>query len=130
MEKYIYFRTVTSFGADDSAADSVAFPVSNFVGILPKNTSDGTAANTLTLSFKSIKNMKGAGQNSEVILTDNVNLTITPGKSLQVIKAIMGAIHGHSTSGGFVTIADDVLGTTIDPGITACGIINVLAALS
>ena len=130
MEKYIYFRTVTSLPADDSAADSVAFPLSSFIGILPKNTSDGTAADTLTLSFKSVKNIKGAGQNSEVIRTDNVNLTITPGKSLQVIKAVMAAIHGHSTSAGFVTIADDVLGTTIDPGITSCGTINIQAALS
>ena len=130
MEKYIYFRTVTSSGADDDSAASVAFPASSFVGILPVNTSNGTAADTLTLAFKSVKNIKGAGQNGEVIRTDNVNLTITPGKSLQVIKAIMAAIHGHSTSAGFVTIADDLLGTTIDPGVTSCGTINVFAALS
>ena len=134
MEKYLYFRTVSAITDDDDSAASAAFPVSSFIGIIPSNTSNGEAADLLTLSFKPMKNMRGAGQNGEKILTDAVTLNITPGKSLQVIKAIMAAVHGHSTADGFITVADDVSFTRIDSGIVvgpgSGGNVAVRASLS
>ena len=133
MERYFYFRTQATIGDDDDKAQSLMVPVSKLAGMLSSNSgADGTAADELTLFFESVNNIKGAGQNGEIIIKDTVLLNITAGKSLQVIKAISEAMAGHKHDDGVIVVADDLstAATVLDTGITTCGAITVAAALS
>ena len=133
MRKYFYFRTEADEDADDDKAVSAMVPVDKLRGVIPTNSgSAGTAADEVTLFFDSAINMAGAGQNGEIIIQDSVLLSITEGKSLQVIKAIGEAITGHKHSDGVIVVADDLStnAVVLDTGITSCGAITVAAALS
>ena len=139
MRKYFYFRTEADEDDDDDKARSAMIPVDRFRGAIPTNGSAGTAANTVTLFFDSALNMKGAGQNGEIIIADTVALTVTVGKAKDVCIAIAEAANGHPHSDGVVVIADDATtdydGTTksakyVHSGITACGAITQAAALA
>ena len=139
MRKYFYFRTEADEDADDDKARSAMIPVDSFRGAIPTNSSGGTAANVVTLFFDSALNMKGAGQNGEIIIADTVVLNVTVGKAKDVCVAIAEAANGHPHSDGVVVIADDATtdydGTTkaavyVHSGITSVGAITQAAALS
>ena len=144
MKKYFYFRTVADQDDDDAAADSLMVPVENLVGIEPHNSSNGTAANNLRLYFKSLNN-DYTPTTTDFIIRDIVNISITAGKSKQVIEALGNAMAGGIHTDGIITVADDVTTTyltssagadetvsavTLDSGITACGDITIGAAWS
>tara|TARA_Y100000361_G_scaffold137197_1_gene138435 strand:- start:450 stop:1205 length:756 start_codon:yes stop_codon:yes gene_type:complete len=135
MEKnsWLYFNTE----ADDDnvgASTNCCFPAKNLVGMTP------TADGTLTLNFKSMKNVSSAA-------TDTVALTLGSANThLDVMKTITRAINNtRPTFDGFVTVADDL--TTIVGGaagtatteyvtsgsqetgtISACGTIDIAVA--
>jgi len=135
MEKnaWLYFNTE----ADDDnvgASTNCCFPAKNLVGMTP------TADGTLTLNFKSMKNVSSAA-------TDTVALTLGAANThLDVMKTISRAINNTRPSfDGFVTVADDL--TTIVGGaagtataeyvttgsqetgtISACGTIDIAVA--
>ena len=139
MRKYFYFRTEADEDDDDDKARSAMIPVDRFRGAIPTNGSAGTAANVVTLFFDSALNMKGAGQNGEIIISDTVVLNVTVGKAKDVCIAIAEAANGHPHSDGVVVIADDAttdfdgstkLAVYVHPGITSCSTITQAAALS
>jgi hypothetical protein len=139
MRKYFYFRTEADEDDDDDKARSAMIPVDRFRGAIPTNGSAGTAANRISLFFDSAVNMKGAGQNGEIIISDTVVLNVTAGKAKDVCVAIAEAANGHPHSDGVVVIADDATtdydGTTkaavyVHSGIVSCGAITQAAALS
>ena len=136
MKKYFYFRTEAAVGDDDDKARSAMIAVDKFRGAIPTNSSGGTSANVVTLFFDSAVNMKGAGQNGEVIVADKVSLNVTAGKAKDVCIAIAEAANGHPHSDGVIVVADDAAddanGKTVylHTGITSCGAITQAAALS
>ena len=107
MEKYLYFRTVADeandgvTGLKTSNPSSFLFPASSLTAIQPTN--DGV----LTLYFTP------ALAQGDNVLRDSVNLNVTEGDHFEVMQTITDAIanpsRGHS--GGFITIADDMVTT-------------------
>tara|TARA_Y100000401_G_C8225121_1_gene175303 strand:+ start:218 stop:628 length:411 start_codon:yes stop_codon:yes gene_type:complete len=136
MKKYFYFRTEAAVGDDDDKARSAMIAVDKFRGAIPTNSSGGTSANVVTLFFDSAVNMKGAGQNGEIIISDTVVLNVTAGKAKDVCIAIAEAANGHPHSDGVVVVADDAADDAngkavyLHTGITSCGAITQAAALS
>ena len=140
MRKYFYFRTEADEDDDDDKARSAMIPVDWFMGAIPTNSgSAGTAADEITMYFKSALNQTGTGQNGEIIIQDTVLLNVTAGKAKDVCVAIAEAANGHPHSDGVVVIADDATtdydGTTksavyVHSGITSCGAITQAAGLS
>tara|TARA_R100000805_G_C3499555_1_gene30213 strand:- start:46 stop:456 length:411 start_codon:yes stop_codon:yes gene_type:complete len=136
MKKYFYFRTEAAVGDDDDKARSAMIAVDKFRGAIPSNSSAGTSANVVTLFFDSAVNMKGAGQNGEIIIADTVVLNVTAGKAKDVCIAIAEAANGHPHSDGVIVVADDATDDAnakavyLHSGITSCGAITQAAALS
>jgi hypothetical protein len=136
MKKYFYFRTEAAVGDDDDKARSAMIAVDKFRGAIPTNSSGGTSANVVTLFFDSAINMKGAGQNGEIIIADKVSLNVTAGKAKDVCIAIAEAANGHPHSDGVIVVADDATNDAnaeavyLHSGITSCGEIRQNAALS
>ena len=140
MRKYFYFRTDADEDDDDAKSNSAMIPVDRFMGAIPTNSgSAGTAADEITMYFKSALNQTGTGQNGEIIIQDTVLLNVTAGKAKDVCVAIAEAANGHPHSDGVVVIADDATtdydGSTkaavyVHSGITSCGAITQAAALS
>lgn len=147
MEKYLYFRTVADEEDDDAiTGDTLLIPVSKLTGMLPSNSSAGTAANVITLFFESVNNIQTAGDN-ETVSSDTVALNITAGKSVEVMNAILQAANSsRPTSDGYIVIADDATTTVgatslegnnaakaaryVSQHITSCGAITIVAANS
>ena len=136
MKKYFYFRTEAAVGDDDDKARSAMIAVDKFRGAIPFNSSAGTSADVVGLFFDSARNMKGAGQNGEIIISDSVVLNVTPGTAKDVCIAIAEAANGHPHSDGVIVVADDAAddanGKTVylHTGITSCGAITQAAALT
>ena len=136
MKKYFYFRTEAAVGDDDDKARSAMIAVDKFRGAIPTNGSAGNSANVVTLFFDSAVNMKGAGQNGEIIISDSVVLNVTAGKAKDVCIAIAEAANGHPHSDGVIVVADDATNDAnaeavyLHSGITSCGAITQAAALS
>ena len=139
MRKYFYFRTDADEDDDDAASNSAMIPVDRFRGAIPTNSSGGTAANVITLYFKSALNQAGAGQNGEIIIQDTVVLNVTAGKAKDGLVAVAEAANGHPHSDGVVVIGVDATtdydGSTkaavyVHSGITSVGAITQAAALS
>lgn len=100
MSKY---SSTKFFYARKDGDESVAFPVESIRSI------HMTAATTLMIQFESLT---GAATH-----TGNVSLTITEGKSEEVIKSIINA--GRSDRNLFIVIADDIDGEYVNSNITA-----------
>ena len=100
MSKY---SSTKFFYARKDVDESVAFPVESIRSI------HMTAAATLMIQFESLT---GAATH-----TGNVSLTITEGKSEEVIKSIINA--GRSDRNLFIVIADDIDGVYVNSNITA-----------
>ena len=139
MEKYLYFRTVADEDNDDGdtgssgiAPTSIAIPASSIVGMAP------SAAGTVTIWFKSVRNVFTQGD-AEEVLKDSVVLNITTKRHKKVMDAIIRAINGGPHSDGWIVVADDMTTNAADEtvsanyihaDITSCGAINMAAANS
>ena len=139
MERYLYFRTVADEDNDDGdtassgiAPTSIAIPASTIVGMAP------SAAGTLTIWFKSVRNVFTQGD-AEEVLKDSVVLNITTKRHKKVMDAIIQSINGGPHSDGWIVVADDMTttygGATVaanylHSNITTCGAINLAAANS
>jgi len=139
MEKYLYFRTVADEDDDDGdtgssgiAPTSIAIPASTIVGMAP------SAAGTLTIWFKSVRNVFTQGD-AEEVLKDSVVLNITTKRHKKVMDAIIQSINGGPHSDGWIVVADDmtttyggatVAASYIHKDLTSCGAINLAAANS
>ena len=139
MEKYLYFRTVADEDDDDGdtgssgiAPTSIAIPASKIVGMAP------SAAGTLTIWFKSARNVFTQGD-AEEVLKDSVVLNITTKRHKKVMDAIIQSINGGPHSDGWIVVADDMTTTYggatvaanyIHKDLTSCGAINLAAANS
>jgi len=139
MEKYLYFRTVADEDDDDGdtgssgiAPTSIAIPASTIVGMAP------SAAGTLTIWFKSVRNVFAQGD-AEEVLKDSVVLNITTKRHKKVMDAIIQSINGGPHSDGWIVVADDmtttyggatVAASYIHKDLTSCGAINLAAANS
>jgi hypothetical protein len=97
MEKILLFNeqgTTASIG--DAAHDVAGYPVSKFRGF----TNLGTTDTELEMVFDSMEDA------NDLVLYDNVKLTITANKHLSVMADIWRAIHGGPHSDGVITIFD------------------------
>ena len=118
MEKYLYFRSVTAVGDDDSSADSLMVPVANFKGAHP------TDDDSIQLTFKSLYNEQTAGDN-EVVVSDFVKLTTGTNKAKEACQDIVAAINAHPNGDPFIIVADDVASKYVGSNISACETITV-----
>tara|TARA_R110002167_G_scaffold214770_1_gene419534 strand:+ start:812 stop:1300 length:489 start_codon:yes stop_codon:yes gene_type:complete len=138
MEQYLYFREVTTTGADDDFNASMAIPVSALIGMYPIGNSDGAAGtddDTMSIRFNpvTINKLKvnthwvpeatalGAKDvvYSRHIKHENgkVELTIVDNKFREVMEAISTAI---SSGKNFIVVADNVKGEFVSPHIVNC----------
>ena len=117
MEKYLYFRTVTGINDDDDENTSIIVPISRIRGIY----TTGSTPTYVTVYFESQDNIS-SGDIGEGTACDYVNLNINTSKQQDVMSAITNAINTDST-GGLITVADDITGEYIGRDITSVGTI-------
>jgi hypothetical protein len=94
----------------DSANTVYAYPVDRLFGI---RTTDGTS---MIMNFK---NMTGGTADLDA---DEVDITFTDGKEVEVLAAICDAINGHAGKSGNILIADDVNSKYIHADITGIAV--------
>jgi|TARA_R100001463_G_scaffold122273_1_gene178695 hypothetical protein len=123
MEKYLYFRSVTAVGDDDSSADSLMVPVANFKGAHP------TDDDSIQLTFKSLYNEYDNGSNA-VVVSDFVKLTTGTNKAKEACQDIIAAINAHPNGDPFIVVADDVASKYVGSNISACETITVATIAS
>jgi len=123
MEKYLYFRSVTAVGDDDSSADSLMVPVANFKGAHP------TDDDSIQLTFKSLYNEYDNGTNA-VVVSDFVKLTTGTNKAKEACQDIIAAINAHPNGDPFIVVADDVASKYVGSNISACETITVATIAS
>ena len=115
MDRYFYFRTVTTAGADDNIDDSVLVPVDNITGIY------GRDDTTIEVYFDTISVTSTEGS---AIANDHVVLTCASSKTNEIMQAICEAANNGPHEDGITIIADDLTSTYITEHITACGAIT------
>ena len=120
--KYLYFRSCTAVGDDDSSGDSLMVPAANFKGAHP------TDDDSLQLTFTSLYNEYDNGS-SAVVVSDYVKLTTGTNKAKETVAAIAKEI-ANPYSDSMIVIADDVAGKYISSDVTACETITVAAIAS
>tara|TARA_Y100000401_G_scaffold116840_1_gene123620 strand:- start:830 stop:1204 length:375 start_codon:yes stop_codon:yes gene_type:complete len=120
--KYLYFRSVTAVGDDDSSADSLIVPAANFKGAHP------TDDDSIQLTFKSLYNEFTDGDN-EVVVSDYVKLTTGTNKAKEAVQALAKEI-ANPYGDSMIVVADDVAGKYISSDVTACETITVATILS
>ena len=121
-EKFLYFRSVTAVGDDDSSADSLMVAAANFKGAHP------TDDDSIQLTFTSLYNEYDNGSNA-VVTSDYVKLTTGTNKAKEALTDLMTAIadpYGSSV----IVVADDVASAYISSNISACETITVAALAS
>ena len=117
--KYLYFRSVTAVGDDDSSADSLVVPAANFKGAHP------TDDDSIQLTFKSLYNEQTDGDN-EVVVSDYVKLTTGTNKAKEALADLTKEI-ANPYGDSMITVADDVAGSYVSSNISACETITVAA---
>ena len=117
MEKYLYFRTVTNVLNDDDEDSSIIVPISRIRGMY----ASGATPTAVTIYFESQDNIS-SGDIGEGTSCDSVNLNINTSKQQDVMAAITNAINTDST-GGLITVADEITGEYIGRNITSVGTI-------
>lgn len=128
-EKFLYFRTSTPLGNDDSSADSVCFPLSSFMGMRPGNNdpNPGDDDDRFVMYFKSLKNYDGAVSASERINNDFMEVNIVADNGFK--EAFDDIINTFSSSRkGMITVLDDVTGEKCSPLLDVVGAITVADA--
>jgi len=110
-DKWLYFRNVTDADDDDGLLGtnknhptSLMIPASRLACMQPMSDT------TLSLEFSPIKHLEVGSQyqRTKAPKADAVILTVTQGKTFEVMEAITHAINSPSRTGGFIVIADDV----------------------
>lgn len=91
MDTNLYFRDVADEDDDDDVLASIMVSSSQITGFVP------VGATTILMHFE-----RGALGRSN----GNIKLTVTSGKSREVIETIIAAINGGKSKKGYVTIAD------------------------
>ncbi len=117
MEKYLYFRTETSINDDDDENTSIIVPISRIRGIYAA----GATPASVSIYFESQDNIS-SGDIGEGTACDHVSLNINTSKQQDIMSAITNAINTDST-GGLITVADDITGEYIGRDITSVGTI-------
>ena len=112
MDRYFYFRTVSTLGDDDDSNDSLLVPVDKIISF------QITGNTTVTVFYEPVTFVETTGG---PINTQQTDLTTKDSSGFRVIKALCEATNEGPHSDGIVTIADDVTGTYLTGDITACG---------
>tara|TARA_Y100000592_G_C5420616_1_gene292999 strand:- start:51 stop:452 length:402 start_codon:yes stop_codon:yes gene_type:complete len=113
MEKYLYFRKQTDIDSDDGVDDSLYLPVSRITGL------EVVSSTRLGIIFSSLNNQAGNSADDEVVVSDNVLLTVTAGHMKEAMQAIVRAINKGPHSDGAIVIADAVTTNLADATVTA-----------
>jgi|TARA_R100000030_G_scaffold19306_1_gene13506 hypothetical protein len=124
MEKYLYFRVVTDLTGDDDAAASLILPTSAIKGFGP------TTDTRLTIFFNPLKRVQADGQDGAVINSDAVTLTIGTNKHKEVAEELVRVMNSQQFENGFIVVADNVTGTTLNSDVTATESISIGADLT
>jgi hypothetical protein len=118
-DKFFYFRTVDTAGADDTRADSLTIPVSKITGMQCFTGSD------IYIYFESKLNDLGESEFGDQYFTNSsVTLNIDNGSRKVVLKAIAEASNAEPHDDGIIVIADDLTKKYISKHITSVGSIS------
>ena len=119
MKKFLIFNEGASAGVTgDAAHDVAAWPAESFIGF----SNESTTATEVTMYFKSMEGY----YDTDADAFDDVVLTITENKHVEVMQDIVGAINGTHSSGAIV-VSDAATSTFISEYITAA-VVSVQAA--
>ena len=122
MQRFLIFNEGASAGVTgDAAHDVAAWPVESFIGF----SNEDTTATEVTMYFKSMEGY----YDTDADVFDDVVLTITENKHVEVMKDIIGAINGHrhKNSDGCIVVSDAATSTFVSQYITAA-VVTVGAA--
>jgi|2_EtaG_2_1085320.scaffolds.fasta_scaffold213268_1 hypothetical protein len=122
MRKFLIFNEGASAGVTgDAAHDVAAWPVESFIGF----SNESTTATEVTMYFKSAEGYSDIDSSS----FDDVVLTITENKHVEVMKDIVAAINGHNhkNDSGCIVVSDAATSTFVSQYITAA-VVSVGAA--
>tara|TARA_R100001015_G_C4627510_1_gene187098 strand:- start:457 stop:852 length:396 start_codon:yes stop_codon:yes gene_type:complete len=125
MNKFFYFRTVSTAGDDDGITDSLSIPVEKITGIQAIGPED------VTIYFESKLNDLGdSAFGDQAMANSYVTLNITSGARKPVMEAIAEASNAFPHDDGAITIADDLNKKYISKWITGVGDIVVTGQLN
>ena len=120
-EVYLYFRTQSTLEHDDDSAQSVMFPLSNLMGIVP------TAADSLNIYFEPMINQSSIrfdhnGDSTSTVNSDYVVVNLSSNNThkdviARLMRLFSGAANGGIHQDGFIDVVDDVAGTSAVTGI-------------
>jgi hypothetical protein len=122
MKKFLIFNEGASAGVTgDAAHDVAAWPVESFIGF----SNEDTTATEVTMYFKSMEGYF----DTDADVFDDVVLTITENKHVEVMKDIIAAINGHNhkNDSGCIVVSDAATSTFVSQYITAA-VVTVGAA--
>lgn len=111
MDRYFYFRTVSTLTDDDDSNDSLLVPVDNIIAF------HVTSDTQVTVFYEPVTFIESSSGTTNTQQTD---ITTKASSGFRVIKALCEATNEGPHSDGIVTIADDVTGTYLTGDITAC----------
>ena len=115
--KYLLFNEEATTGdIGDGAHDVALYPASSFLGF----TNEGTTETEVTMFFKSMEALNDIDAHS----TDKVVLTIAINRYVDVMKAVVQAMHatGPGYTDGVLTIFDAESGASVSSLVTGCAI--------
>ena len=133
-EVYLYFRTQSTLEHDDDSAQSVMFPLSNLMGIVP------TAADSLNIYFEPMINQSSIrfdhnGDSTSTVNSDYVVVNLSSNNThkdviTDLTRLFAGAANGGVHADGYIDVADDLTSTYAVSGISALSTISVTAAVA
>jgi hypothetical protein len=100
MENYLYFAEGVVETGEDGVSEAICVPASNYMGADPASTT------SVTFKFKNAYGLKGG--------VHDIKLDHTAGKTKDVIRAFMNAMHANPQHGGFVVMVDAETGTAVN----------------
>ena len=121
MEKFILVNEqATTASIGDTAHDVACWPVSSFLGF----TAEDTTSTELTMMFKPMEESIG----SDTAGCDNVVLTITDNKQVEVMQEIIQKLNSsRATEDGVIVLGDAETGEYISSKVTGV-VVNIQAA--
>ena len=122
MKKFLIFNEGASAGVTgDAAHDVAAWPIESFVGF----SNEDTTATEVTMYFKAMEGF----YDTDADQFDDVVLTITENKHVEVMKDIVAAMNGHNhkNDSGCIVVSDAATSTFVSQYITAA-VVSVQAA--
>ena len=100
MENYLYFAEGVVETGEDGVSEAICVPASNYMGADPASTT------SVSFKFKNAYGLKGG--------VHDIKLDHTAGKTKEVIRAFMNAMHANPQHGGFVVMVDAETGTAVN----------------